>query len=323
LNRTALLFPGQGAQFVGMGRDLYESSAAARRLFDEADRVLGTQLTRLCFEGPEEELRRTHNTQPAIFVHSLAALRAMDLEPRGDLWRTAGHSLGEYTAYVAAGAMSFEDGLRLVRRRGELMLQAGRERPGTMAAVLGLSGEQVASAIAQVPGVVRVANHNSPGQAVLSGEVEAVRAAAEILKSAGAKKVVMLEVSGAFHSPLMEPAAAGLAEALRDVEIRSPGCVVLANATAQPVIEPAEIRDSLARQLLAPVCWEQIVRSLIAWGAERFLEVGPGKVLSGLVRSIDKGLAGEAVGTAEQVTAWRAAAGTPAGAEARSEGRPS
>ena len=302
--KTAVIFPGQGAQFVGMGRDIWERYPEARLTFEEANEILGEDLARICFEGPEDELRQTRNTQPAIFVHSIAVLRLLQLPIEGAEWRAAGHSLGEYTAYVAAGAFSFADGLRLVRRRGELMHQAGQAQPGTMAAVLGLPGERLEEVLRGVSGVVRADNFNSPGQVVISGEIAAVGRAMEACKEAGAKRVVPLEVGGAFHSPLMESAALGLAAWLEQTPVRAPRCAVLANASAEPVVEPAAIRRSLERQLLSPVRWEQITRSLLDWGAERFLELGPGKVLSGLVRSVEREAQTVAVGDAAQVAAW-------------------
>jgi [acyl-carrier-protein] S-malonyltransferase len=302
--KTAFLFPGQGAQFVGMGRDLYERFPAAREIFDSADRILGTDLTRICFEGPEEELRQTRNTQPAIFVHSLAALGALGLKVEGPDCRAAGHSLGEYSAYVAAGALSFEDGLRLVRRRGELMYQAGLDRPGTMAAILGLDGARVEELLRSVDGVVCAANLNSPGQVVISGEVEAVGRAMEACTAAGAKRAIALEVSGAFHSPLMEGAARGLAEALSQARLEDARCLVLANASARPVVEGPAIRASLEQQLMSSVRWEETVRALLEWGAERFLEIGPGKVLSGLVKAVERKAPTTALGEADQIAAF-------------------
>jgi [acyl-carrier-protein] S-malonyltransferase len=293
-----------------MGRDLYETFPASRRSFDAAERVLGFDLARLCFEGPEEELRKTHNTQPAIFVHSLAVLEALGWRLWGGEARLAGHSLGEYSAYVAAGAMKFEDALRAVRRRGELMYQAGIDRPGAMAAVLGLAPEVVERILERIDGIAVPANYNSPSQVVISGEVMAIEQASEALQEAGAKRVIRLDVSGAFHSPLMEGAARGLAAELAAIEIEAPAAEVVANESATPV-PPADIRDSLGRQLLAPVRWEQTVRALIAWGAERFIELGPGKVLTGLVRAVDRSLPAEAIGTAEQILEASAARSEP------------
>lgn len=304
--KTAVLFPGQGSQYVGMGLDLCERFPAARAVFQEADEVLADRLSDCCFAGPEDVLRQTRNTQPAIYTHSIAVLRALGLECAGEDFMLAGHSLGEYSAYCAAGAFSFADGLRLVRRRGELMYQAGIDRPGTMAAVLGLEGEKVEAILAEVPGIVRAANLNSPGQVVISGEIEAVARASEAIKAAGAKRVVPLEVSGAFHSPLMESASRGLAEMLARTTFQPARAAVVANATAEVVTEPAAIRASLEAQLLSSVRWEATVRRMLAWGAERFVEIGPGKVLGGLVRSIDKAARCEALGDAEGVAAWLA-----------------
>lgn len=304
--KTAVLFPGQGSQFLGMGRDLVERFPAARDVFSEADEALGEDLSRICFDGPEEELRRTKNTQPAIYTHSLAVLRTLGLDCAGDGFRAAGHSLGEYSAYCAAGSFSFVDGLRLVRRRGELMFQAGLDRPGTMAAVLGLEGARVQEVLAGIPGIVKAANLNSPGQVVISGEIEAVRLGMEALQAAGAKRVIRLEVSGAFHSPLMDGAARGLAEALAATPMAAARCAVIANAGAAPVTEPDEIRASLERQLLSPVRWEETVRALLDWGATRFLEIGPGKVLTGLVRALDKQAQCVPLGDAAQVEAFLA-----------------
>lgn len=307
--KRAYLFPGQGSQFVGMGRDLYDAFPAARQRFDDANEILGFDLARICFEGPEEELRKTHNTQPAIFLHSMAVLDALGWTLEGSETRLAGHSLGEYSAYVAAGAMRFEDALRVVRRRGELMYQAGVERRGAMAAVLGLDPDRVEEILSRIDGIVVPANYNSPSQLVISGEEAAVEAAGAALREAGAKRVIPLEVSGAFHSPLMESAAQGLAAELATFEIRAPRAEVFANESASPVAAD-EIRDSLRRQLLSPVRWEPTMRRFLEWGAERFVEIGPGKVLAGLVRALDKNVAVESIGTAAQVEAAAAGVGS-------------
>ena len=288
MTEAVFLFPGQGSQFVGMGADLHRGSDIARRVYEEANEALGMDLARLSFDGPEEELTKTKNTQPAILVHSVAALR--ELEHRGVKPRAgAGHSLGEYSAYVAAGSLSLADAVRLVRTRGELMYQAGLERPGTMAAILGLEGDRVEALCAAVTaGVVCAANLNSPGQVVISGDPPAVEAAMESAKEAGAKRVVPLKVSGAFHSPLMESAFQGLQAALADVDIRPAAIPVVANASASVVTDPEEIRVSLARQLRSPVRWEDSMRLLLRDPGPPFLEVGPGKVLKGVLRAIDR-----------------------------------
>jgi [acyl-carrier-protein] S-malonyltransferase len=281
--KTALIFPGQGSQYVGMGKDWYDADAASRELFRRADRVLGFSLSAVCFEGPEEELRQTKNTQPAIFLHSVvafSALRAFGFH------MTAGHSLGEYSALVAAGSIEFEDALRLVRLRGELMQAAGEQYPGTMAAVIGLSAKDLEGVCrdASSYGVVQPANYNSPGQVVISGSVAGVRRGMELAKEKGAKLVKELVVSGAFHSPLMESARDGLAKGLKELRIADARVPVFANVTADPVQSAAHIRDLLYRQLTSPVRWEQSVRNMTACGADRFVEVGPGKVLQGLVK---------------------------------------
>ncbi len=302
--RTAFIFPGQGSQHVGMGRDLAARHPEARRVFEEADRFLDLPLSRICFEGPEAELRETRNTQPAILVHSLAVLACMPASCDTDFHFAAGHSLGEYTAYVAAGSLQFADALRLVRRRGELMFRAGQDRPGTMAAVLGLSGDTLREALAGINGVVVPANENSPGQIVISGEIAAVREAMQRCKEAGAKRVLPLDVSGAFHSPLMEGAARGLEESLMRVTIERARVPVYANASAAPVVEPEEIRRSLGRQLLSPVRWEATIRAIRAAGCERFVEIGPGRVLTGLARSIDRSVVTASVDTAEELRSF-------------------
>lgn len=299
--KTAYLFPGQGSQFVGMGKDLCAAFAEARRVFAEANEILGFDLQTVCFEGPEEELRQTQNTQPAIFVHSAAVLAALGWSFEKDHVLMAGHSLGEYSAYFAAGALRFEDALRLVRRRGELMYRAGQERTGAMAAVLGLGATELEAVLAEVPGIVVPANFNSPSQIVISGEAQAVERASALLSERGAKRVVRLEVSGAFHSPLMESAARGLDEALAGIDIHSSVADVYANESAAPVPDAGGIAASLSRQLLSPVRWDATIRSMRQHGVERFVEIGPGKVLSGLVRSIDRDAQTVAIGTPEQI----------------------
>jgi [acyl-carrier-protein] S-malonyltransferase len=304
------LFPGQGSQFVGMGRALFEAFPEARTVFEEADDALGVALSRLAFEGPEEELTRTSNTQPAILMHSVAALRV--LSARGFApTAAAGHSLGEYSAYVAAGSLSFEDAIRLVRRRGELMYEAGMARPGAMAAVIGLTDTQVDQVCrdAADTGIVVPANRNSPGQVVLSGEVAAVERAMELALAAGAKKAVPLPVSGAFHSPLMEAAAAGLAEALARVTIQDARIPVVANQSARPVTAAEEIRVSLERQLLGAVRWEESMRWLTANAGTRMVEIGPGRVLKGLMRAIDRAASVANVEDPEGVAAFLAPEG--------------
>ncbi|HSR41745.1 MAG TPA: ACP S-malonyltransferase [Longimicrobiales bacterium] len=281
-----LLFPGQGSQHVGMGRDLARAFPPAARTFDEADEILGMDLSRVAWEGPEEELTRTRNAQPAILVHSIAVVRVVGdrLPP---VAMAAGHSLGEFSAHVAAGTLSFEDALRAVRRRGELMHEAGMERRGTMAAILGLDDEQVEEVCASVPGEVGAcvpANFNSPGQVVISGDVAAVERGMELARSAGAKRVVQLNVSGAFHSPLMEPARAGLARELRDRTFRDPEFPVVSNVTAEPMGRGEEAHELLLRQLTAPVRWTASIRRMLNGGVERFVELGPGSVLCGLNR---------------------------------------
>jgi [acyl-carrier-protein] S-malonyltransferase len=285
MSKTALLFPGQGSQYVGMGKDLFDAEPAARDIFEEADRIIGVPLSAVCFNGPEEELRQTRTTQPAIFVHSVAVTRLLP-SLRPDM--VAGHSLGEYSALVAAGAMTYPDALRLVRLRGELMQRAGQERPGTMAAVVGLEPAAVEGVCreASSAGIVQPANLNAPGQIVISGSVEGVRRAMELARTAGAKLVKELVVSGAFHSPLMEAAGDGLRKQLDRTDIRDAEVPVYANVTARPVQRGDEIRELLHRQLTSPVRWEETIRAMAADGATTFYELGPGKVLQGLVKRI-------------------------------------
>ena len=312
--KPAFLFPGQGAQAVGMGRALAEAHPEARQVFETADRVLQCAFTELLWNGPESELRKTVNAQPALLAHSVAALRLVEaagLEPSF----VAGHSLGEYSACVAAGALSLEDALRLTRRRGELMFQAGCDRPGTMAAILGLAPAQVEAVCAEAApaGIVRPANFNAPGQIVISGEVAAVEKASELAKAAGAKRAIRLDVSGAFHSPLMEPAARGLAAELERVEIRDARCPVIANVSAQPVQKAADIRAALAAQVLGAVRWEESMRRLIDAGVQRFVEIGTGRVLRGLLRTIAPDAASFNIEDPASLAATLAALGAPAG----------
>jgi [acyl-carrier-protein] S-malonyltransferase len=280
---TAFLFPGQGSQYVGMGKDLCASDERIAGIFRRADGILGYPLSRICFEGPAGELTRTENTQPAIFLQSITLSEVIG---RGGASAVAGHSLGEYSALVHAGALGFEEGLRLVRLRGELMQRAGEERPGTMAAVIGLDREAVEGACreASQAGIVQCANFNSPGQIVISGAVDGVRRAMELAKARGARMVRELSVSGAFHSPLMESARADLENALKKAEIMDASIPIYANVTAEPEQMAGKIRTLLGAQLTSPVLWESTVTNMFAGGIRRFVEVGPGKVLQGLVK---------------------------------------
>jgi [acyl-carrier-protein] S-malonyltransferase len=302
---NVLLFPGQGAQKVGMARDLAERFPEARRTLAAIDDALGVTLTRIMWEGPDDELQRTVNTQPAILAHSAAVLAVVG-DRLGPIAGAAGHSLGEYSAYVAAGSLSAVAAARLVRRRGELMYQAGTERPGAMAAVLGLAAELVAtacgSASAEGVGVAVAANLNAPDQTVISGDPAAVTRAGELCKAAGAKRVLPLKVSGAFHSPLMEPAVAGLAAALAAVQLADPAFPVIANATAEPVTRATEAGRLLLAQLTAPVRWVACVEALARLAPQaRFVEVGPGTVLGGLLKRIVPEATYLSLGTADEV----------------------
>ena len=285
----AFVFPGQGAQFVGMGKDLYDNNDEARAMFEKANEILGFRITDLMFAGTDEDLRQTKVTQPAIFLHSVILAKSLGEEFKPDM--AAGHSLGEFSALVAAGAMAFEDGLRLVAARAMAMQKACEQNPSTMAAVLALPDEKVEEICAEIPGVVVCANYNCPGQIVISGEVPAIDAACEKLLAAGAKRALKLKVGGGFHSPCMEPARAELAEAIAATEISSPICPVYQNVDALPHTDPAEIKANLIAQLTAPVRWTQSVKNMIADGATEFVGLGPGKVLQGLVSKIDRSVA--------------------------------
>jgi len=286
-NMKAYVFPGQGAQFSGMGKDLYESSSLAKELFDKANAILGFDITRIMFEGTDEELKQTNVTQPAVFLHSvILAATVEDFRP--DM--VAGHSLGEFSALVASGALAFEDALRLVAKRADAMQKACELTPSTMAAVLNLPDEkveEVAAAITAESGeTVVAANYNCPGQLVISGTVEGINIAVEKMKEAGAKRALVLQVGGAFHSPLMEPAREELARAIRETEFKTPSCPIYQNVNALPSTDVQVIRENLIAQLTAPVRWTRTVQNMVADGATEFVECGPGKVLQGLVKKI-------------------------------------
>ena len=296
----ALLFPGQGSQHVGMAHTL-SGVEPARRMLARADEALGLPITALMLEGPAEELTATKNAQPAILAHSIAVFEAVR-ERLGPVSFVAGHSLGEFSAHVAAGTISFEDALTAVRLRGELMYAAGEARPGTMAAVLGLEDDEVSSVCVAVQGGICVpANFNAPGQVVISGDVSGIEEAMARAKDAGAKRVVALNVSGAFHSPLMEPAVEGLRAKLESMSFRDPSIPVISNVTAAPVYDGAEARELLVRQLTAPVRWRASVECMVDRGVDRFLELGPGTVLHGLNKRNARGSASEAVGEAQDI----------------------
>ena len=281
----AYIFPGQGAQFSGMGKDLYEGFPMAQELFEQANDVLGFSITDIMFEGTAEDLRQTRVTQPAIFLHSVILSKVQGDSFAPDM--VAGHSLGEFSALVANGTLSFSDGLKLVAKRAGAMQAACEAQPGTMAAVLGLEDSVVESICAEIPGVVVPANYNCPGQLVISGELEAIDLACEKLKEAGARRALVLPVGGAFHSPLMQPARDELAAAIEETQFSNPICPVYQNVSTTAISDTDTIRKNLIAQLTAPVKWTQSVRQMIADGAAEFIEVGPGKVLQGLVRKVD------------------------------------
>ena len=282
----AFVFPGQGAQFSGMGKDLFDASEIAQKRFRQADDILGFSISSTMFSGSDEDLKQTSVTQPAIFLHSviLAELMGERFAPNV----AAGHSLGEFSALVAAGALQFEDGLKLVSERAQAMQEACNAAPSTMAAVLGMEDEKVEEICANTPGVVVAANYNCPGQLVISGEVEAIHAACAALTEAGARRALVLPVGGAFHSPLMESARERLSAAIAKAPFTSPRCPIVQNVTALPVEDPAEIRTNLIAQLTAPVKWTQSMGKMIEMGAQEAIEIGPGKVLQGLFKKVDR-----------------------------------
>lgn len=285
--KKAYVFPGQGSQFPGMAKDLYESDPVAREMLEKANEILGFRITDIMFDGTAEDLKQTRVTQPAIFLHSVVLAKCLpDFKP--DM--VAGHSLGEFSALVAAGAMDFEEGLRLVSIRAQAMQKACETNPGAMAAVLALPSETIEKICSECDGIVVAANYNCEGQVVISGEKDAVEAACVRLKEAGAKRALPLPVGGAFHSPLMEPAREELAEGIEKAIFRTPSCPVYQNVTALPTTDPDEIRKNLLAQLTAPVRWTQSVVNMIGDGAGHFVELGPGKVLQGLVAKIDSGI---------------------------------
>ncbi|WP_166386552.1 ACP S-malonyltransferase [Polaribacter sp. 11A2H] len=293
----AYIFPGQGAQFTGMGLDLYEKSALAQEYFEKANKILGFSITDIMFEGTAEQLKETKVTQPAIFLHSVILAKVL-----GDSFKpemVAGHSLGELSALVANGVLTFEDGLKLVSKRALAMQKACEAAPSTMAAVLGLADTIVEETCAEIDGVVVAANYNCPGQLVISGEIAAVEKACAVLTEKGAKRAILLPVGGAFHSPMMEPARAELAAAIEATTFSKPTCAVYQNVVAKAVTSPEEIKDNLIAQLTAPVKWTQCIQAMIADGGTEFVEVGPGKVLQGLMRKIDRSVAASGAALSE------------------------
>lgn len=282
----AFVFPGQGAQFVGMGQDLYDNVPMAKDMFETANQILGFRITDIMFSGTDEQLKQTNVTQPAIFLHSVILAKTLGADFAPEM--TAGHSLGEFSALVSAGALSFEDGLRLVSKRADAMQKACVQNPSTMAAVLGLADDKVEEICASVDGVVVAANYNCPGQLVISGSNEAIDTACALMLEAGAKRALKLPVGGAFHSPLMEPARVELEAAIKAAPFTKPVCAVYQNVDAKPYTDPDKIRENLIAQLTAPVRWTQIVQNMIADGATEFTELGPGAVLQGLIKKVNK-----------------------------------
>lgn len=287
----AYVFPGQGAQFVGMGKDLYDNSPLAKELFEKANTILGFRITDLMFAGTDEDLKQTKVTQPAIFLHSVILSKVLGESFKPDM--VAGHSLGEFSALVANGALSFEDGLVLVSKRALAMQKACEAEPSTMAAVLGLDDKVVEDICAAITEIVVAANYNCPGQLVISGSIAGVDAACEQLKTAGAKRALRLPVGGAFHSPLMEPARVELKKAIDETKISKPVCPVYQNVNAQPTTDPETIKKNLIEQLTAPVRWTQMVKNMVKDGATEFVEVGSGKVLQGLIKKVEPGVSAE------------------------------
>ncbi|MFO7892655.1 MAG: ACP S-malonyltransferase [Longimicrobiales bacterium] len=303
---VGLLFPGQGSQYVGMGRDLAEGYPAARKVFERADEALGTSLTGVMWSGPEAELTATHNAQPAILTHSVA-VHTLVADRLGDVGLAAGHSLGEFSAHVAAGTLGFEDAVRAVRRRGELMFESGERRPGAMAAIIGLDDdvvERVCREAAEAGGDCVPANYNTPGQIVISGDEPAVVRAMEMAKEAGARRALPLNVSGAFHSPLMEVAESGLREHLAEVRFSASTFPVVSNVAAEPVSDAEEARRLLIEQLTSPVRWTASMRTMLERGVDRFVELGPGRVLAGLMRRIERSADVVSLDTAEQLDSF-------------------